>query len=97
MKVKYFIYLFAVVLLTIAVNLKDRRNQDLNLVANIEAFSAANDESESFNKYYKSSSFTIITIVGENEPKTTTWPCCEKVNDPFSGCSSYLPKCPENN
>lgn len=38
MKVKYFIYLFAVVLVTIAVNLKDRRNQDLNLVGILRLF-----------------------------------------------------------
>lgn len=88
MKVKYFIYLFAVVLVTIAMNLKDRRNQDLNLVANIEAFSAANDESGGFKPYHKLADLTIVVYVDEIEKTRYLVPCCKSDSSPFSGCSA---------
>lgn len=92
MKVKYFIYLFAVVLVTIAVNLKDRRNQDLNLVANIEAFSAACDPEidATLEPYYALQTYDYW--IGEFG-KSTKIPCCLKVNSQYSGCARGLDRC----
>lgn len=92
MKVKYFIYLFAVVLVTIAVNLKDRRNQDLNLVANIEAFSAACDpEIDATLEPYYLLSHKLFWIGEYDRP--TQIPCCEKSDSQYSGCARGLDRC----
>lgn len=92
MKVKYFIYLFAVVLVTIAVNLKDRRNQDVNLVANIEAFSAACDPEidATLEPYYRLSH--KLFWIGEYD-RPTQIPCCEKFDSQYSGCARGLDRC----
>lgn len=92
MKVKYFIYLFAVVLVTIAVNLKDRRNQDLNLVANIEAFSAACDpEIDATLEPYFELKFYSYWIGELGKP--TRIPCCMRNDSQYSGCARGLDRC----
>lgn len=94
MRIKYFIYVFVIAIIAIAAHLKDKQNLDLNLLANIEAFSATYDHGEfdpTLEPYRQLSSYDYW--VGEFG-RPTKIPCCKDVDSQFSGCAKGLNDCP---